>query len=81
MLVVKASMMRDVPEDAVEDAVRVITEWVPLANENAQKKMTMYEKRRHSIEMKRKAREEEQKKRLDALNAKLKILNKKLGQP
>jgi hypothetical protein len=69
----------EVPEDAAEDAVRMVKEWLPLANEYAEKKNATYEKRRHTIETHRKAAEEEQKKRLDAVNAKLNALNKKLN--
>jgi hypothetical protein len=69
----------EVPENAAEDAVRMVKEWIPLANEHAEKKNATYEKRRHTIEMNRKAAEEEQKKRLDAVNAKLNALTKKLN--
>ncbi len=70
----------EVPEDAAEDAVRLVKQWVPLANEYAEKKNATYEKRRRTIEINRKAAEEEQKKRLDAMNAKLKVLNQKLNR-
>jgi hypothetical protein len=70
----------EVPEDAAEDAVRMVKEWVPLANEYAEKKNATYEKRRHTLEMKRKAAEEEQKKRLLVLNEKLNALNEKLAR-
>jgi hypothetical protein len=70
----------EVPEDAAEDAVRMVKDWVPLANGYAEKKNATDEKRRHTVEMHRKAAEEEQKKRLDAMNAKLAALSKKLNR-
>jgi hypothetical protein len=67
------------PEDAAEHAVRMVKEWIPPANEYAEKKNATHGKRRHTIETHRKAAEEEQKKRLGAVTAKLNALNKKLN--
>lgn len=61
----------EVPEDAAEEAIRAVKEWIPLANDYAKKKNATHEKLLHTLEMKKKAAEAGEKKQLHDLNEKL----------
>lgn len=69
----------EVPEDAAVSVVEMVKEWIPLANEYANKMNAMLEKRRRTLEMHQKAREEQQRKQLEEVNRRLEGLNRILS--
>jgi hypothetical protein len=69
----------EVPEDVAVAAVETVQEWIPLANEHANKMNAALEKRRRTQEMLRKAREEEERRRLEEANRRLEQLNRILS--
>jgi hypothetical protein len=69
----------EVPEDVAVAAVKMVQQWIPIANEYANKKNATVEKIRRTKEMHQKAREEEQRKRLEVVNKRLEALNKILS--
>jgi len=71
----------EVPGDVVVGAVEMVKEWIPLANEHANKMHAALEKRRRTQEMHRKAREEEERRRLEEVNRRLQELNRILSGP
>jgi hypothetical protein len=69
----------EVPEDVAVAAVEMIQQWIPIANEYANKKNAIVEKARRTKEMHQKAREEEQRKQLEVINRRLEGLNRILS--
>jgi hypothetical protein len=69
----------EIPEDVAVAAVEMVKEWIPIANEYANKKNATAEKRRRTLEMHQKAREEEQRKQLEEVNRRLERLNRILS--
>jgi hypothetical protein len=74
-------MSFEIAEDAMVDSVRMVRDWIPIANEYANKKYAIQEKRRQTLEKNQRAHEAEKQKRLENLNKKLENLNRKLAAP
>jgi hypothetical protein len=70
----------EVPEDVAVGVVEMVKEWIPLANEHANKMNAALEKRRRTQEMHRKAREEEERRQLEEVNRRLERLNRILSE-
>jgi len=69
----------EIPEDVAVAAIEMVKEWIPIANECANKKYAIVEKARRTREMHQKAREEEQRKQLEEVNRRLEGLNRILS--
>jgi hypothetical protein len=70
----------EIAEDDAVAAVEMVKQWIPIANEHANKMNATQEKRRRPLEMHQKAREEQQRKQLEEVNRRLENLNRILSE-